>query len=73
MRANLGKIDRILRLVLGIAAIAFLIIGPLAAANVGWGPVQFVLAGAGVILIATSAFRFCPAYRLFGIRTCKID
>jgi hypothetical protein len=27
---------------------------------------------AGVVMLATSAMRFCPIYRILGIRTCKI-
>jgi hypothetical protein len=27
---------------------------------------------AGLIMLATSATRFCPLYRVFGIRTCKL-
>lgn len=72
MRANLGNIDRIVRLLIGLAAVALLFTGPFAAGG-GWGIVQYVLVGAAVILVATSAIKFCPAYRLFGVRTCKID
>lgn len=71
MRANLGNVDRLLRFALGILAAAGLFYGPLAA-NGGWGLAQFLLAGAGAILIGTSAIKFCPAYRLFGVRTCKV-
>jgi hypothetical protein len=27
---------------------------------------------AGIVMLATSAMKFCPIYRLFGIRTCKL-
>jgi hypothetical protein len=33
---------------------------------------KFAFAAAGAILIGTAAFRFCPAYRLVGISTCRI-
>lgn len=72
MRANLGNVDRLLRLAVGLIAVAGLFFGPLAASG-GWGLSQFLLAGAAAILIGTSAIKFCPAYRLFGIRTCKIE
>lgn len=72
MRANIGNIDRLLRFVLGLVAVAGLFIGPFAAGN-GWGPPQFFLAVAAAILIGTSAVKFCPAYRVFSIRTSKSE
>jgi hypothetical protein len=27
---------------------------------------------AGIALLGTSAMKFCPMYRIFGIRTCKL-
>lgn len=62
MQANVGGIDRILRIAVG----ALLVI--LAITNVigmwGW---------LGLIPLATGIFRFCPAYPLLGIKTCKKD
>ncbi|HEX9171966.1 MAG TPA: DUF2892 domain-containing protein [Telluria sp.] len=59
MQANVGNIDRAVRILAGlglIAAALFGVIGP-------WGWV-------GLIPLATGIFRFCPAYLPFGIRTC---
>jgi Protein of unknown function (DUF2892) len=62
MRANVGNIDRILRIVAGVTLIALA-----AAHTVGaWGYL-------GVIPLATALFRFCPAYALLGIRTCPVS
>lgn len=60
MQTNVGTIDRALRVIAGVALIA------LAATNkIGvWGY-------AGIIPLATGLFRFCPAYTLLGIRTCR--
>ena len=60
MKANVGGIDRILRIAVG----ALLIV--LAALNVigAWGYI-------GVLLVATGLIRFCPAYPLLGINTCS--
>lgn len=61
MQANVGSIDRTIRIVAGsglIAAALFGVIGP-------WGWI-------GVIPLATGIFRFCPAYMPFGIRTCRM-
>jgi hypothetical protein len=60
MKANVGGIDRILRIAVG----ALLIV--LAALNVigVWGYI-------GIVLVATGLFRFCPAYLPFGMSTCS--
>lgn len=70
MIANLGKPDRLLRAILGVA----LIILPLlnmpniwSSATLSYGSMVV-----GVILGATAIFRFCPLYRILGISTCKI-
>ena len=62
MTANVGGIDRILRIVAGLALIA------LAIANVVgmWG---YIVGG---IVLATGAFRFCGAYALFGLNSCPV-
>ena len=59
MKCNVGGIDRILRISVGIVLVAL-------AANgiVGlWGWL-------GLIPLATGIFRFCPAYPLLGINSC---
>ena len=61
MKANVGTIDRVIRIVLGLSLI-------LAAASgmIGvWGWL-------GIVPLATGTFRFCPAYLPFGLSTCKI-
>jgi len=60
MKANVGGIDRILRIAVG----ALLIV--LAALNVigAWGYI-------GVLVLATGLFRFCLAYLPFGWSTCE--
>ena len=55
---NVGTIDRIVRVVVGLALISLVFVGP----QTAWGWI-------GAVLIATAAIGFCPAYRLFGIRT----
>lgn len=59
MKANVGGIDRILRIVLGLALIVWTVAFD--------GPVW---AWIGVVPLLTGLFRFCPAYTLLGIRTC---
>lgn len=68
MAANVGNIDRGIRILIGLAALAAVFVGPFAGA--GWE--RIALGVVGVIMIGTSAIKFCPLYRIFGIRTCKI-
>ena len=67
MSANVGTIDRILRLLIGIAAIALVFVGPIAASG-GWGWERIAL-----VAVGTSMIKFCPLYRIFGLRTCSMD
>lgn len=62
MKANVGTIDRVLRVVVGLVLIALAATG-----TVGWW------GWLGVIPLATGAFRFCPAYPLLGMNTCPLD
>jgi hypothetical protein len=67
--ANIGSIDRTIRLILG----AVLLIAPFlpqtADVFANWGMWKYAVSAAGVVMIGTAAFRFCPAYTLLGIRT----
>ena len=60
MTANVGGIDRILRVIAGLVLISLVFIGP----QTPWGWI-------GVVPLATGLFRICPAYFLFGKSTCK--
>lgn len=62
MKANVGNIDRVIRIVIGLGLIGATLSGAIGA----WGWL-------GVIPLATGVFRFCPAYLPFGVRTCKTD
>lgn len=70
MTANLGTIDRVFRIVLGIVLLAAPFVSGMAIFESSAATVVAVVAG--VIMVATSALRFCPLYRIFGIRTCKL-
>lgn len=61
MSKNVGGIDRILRFVAGFALIGATLAGILPV----WGWI-------GIVLVATAAIGWCPAYLPFGIKTCKI-
>ena len=62
MKLNVGGIDRILRIVVGIV-----LIGLAATGTVGWW------GWLGVIPLATGLLRFCPMYRLLGMSTCPVQ
>jgi hypothetical protein len=64
MKANVGGIDKVLRIVvgLGLLSILFLVEGPAR----WWGLV-------GVLPLATGLVNFCPLYALFGWSTCAME
>lgn len=61
MKANVGSIDRTIRILAGLGLITATLLGVIGA----WGWI-------GVIPLATGVFRFCPAYLPFGLRTCQM-
>lgn len=61
MKCNMGKIDRILRAIVGLA-----VIGAGVYYQSWWGAV-------GVIPLGTAVLGFCPAYVPFGVSSCKTD
>jgi hypothetical protein len=62
---NVGGIDRIVRIVAGLLLISLVFFGEhIIGQNTVWGWV-------GVVPLATGIFKFCPAYTLFGIKTCS--
>ncbi|MDO9319301.1 MAG: DUF2892 domain-containing protein [Gammaproteobacteria bacterium] len=61
MKANVGKVDKIARIVLGAVLILLTLTGVIGV----WGWV-------GIVPLGTGLFNFCPLYTLLGINTCKI-
>lgn len=62
MKTNVGGIDRALRIVVGLALIVLAATGVIGL----WGYV-------GIVLLATGVLRFCPAYPLLGMNTCRME
>jgi len=58
MKLNVGGIDRTLRIVVGLALIAWALLG---------GPVW---AWIGIVPLGTGLIGFCPLYPLLGLNTC---
>ena len=63
MAKNVGSIDRVLRIVAGIALLAFAIVGP----ETGYNMFGYI----GVVPLLTALMGWCPAYALFGMKTCS--
>jgi Protein of unknown function (DUF2892) len=61
MKANVGGIDRIARIVLGLVLIALALTGTVGA----WGWI-------GVVPLATGLMRFCPLYPILGFSSCPL-
>ncbi len=70
MTANIGSIDRAVRIILGIVLLAAPFLSGMALFESTTATVISVIAG--IVMLATSSMRFCPLYRIFGIRTCKL-
>jgi hypothetical protein len=56
---NVGGIDRVLRILVGLALISLVFFGP----KIIWGWI-------GLVPLLTGIFKFCPAYKLLGLNTC---
>jgi len=61
MKCNVGRIDRGLRITVGLVLVV------LAASNVVglWGWI-------GLVPLATGLFKFCPLYPIFGMNSCGV-
>ena len=67
MTSNVGKLDRLIRMVVGLALMALPLqnIFGLGANNL----YAYTLMGVGGVLTLTAIFGFCPMYRLLRIKT----
>ena len=60
MSCNVGTVDRVVRVVVGLVLIALVFWGP----QTNWGWI-------GLIPLITGLVGWCPAYRLLGLDTCQ--
>ena len=63
MRPNVGTLDRLARIVIGLVLLAYAL--KLGFPDTGWNWTGWI----GLVPILTAIFRYCPAYSLIGIRT----
>ena len=59
MQANVGTIDRVIRIVVGLVLIGLAATGRIGA----WGWI-------GIVPLLTGIVRICPAYSILGVKTC---
>lgn len=62
MSRNVGTIDRVLRIIVGLALIAAAATGTIGV----WGWI-------GVVPVLTALVGFCPAYTLLGLSSCPLS
>lgn len=61
MKSNVGGIDRILRIVIGLVLIGLTVMGTIGA----WGWL-------GILPLVTGAIGWCPPYAILGWNTCPM-
>lgn len=61
MKFNVGGLDRILRIVVGLVLIALTLTGTIGV----WGWI-------GVVPLVTGLFKFCPLYTVLGMNSCPM-
>lgn len=61
MTKNEGNIDRVLRVVVGLALLSIVFVGP----QTLWGLI-------GIVPLATGLLGTCPIYSIIGVNTCSI-
>jgi hypothetical protein len=62
MQANVGGIDRAVRIIVGLGLLSMLLF--VQGDAKWWGLI-------GLVPLFTALVRWCPAYTLFGIKTCS--
>jgi hypothetical protein len=58
-RLNVGNLDRLLRVVVGVVLLSLTVLGP----RTAWGLI-------GILPLLTGLVGFCPLYRVLGMNTC---
>ena len=60
MKKNVGNVERVIRIIVGLAVLSLVFVGP----QSPWGWL-------GLVPLATGLIGWCPPYSLLGINTCK--
>lgn len=59
MKKNIGNLDKMIRILIGLVLIALVFVGP-----------QTIWGWLGVPVILIALFGWCPLYKVLGISTC---
>lgn len=62
MKMNEGKLDRAVRIVVGLGLLSLVFMGP----QTSWGYI-------GLVPLITGLVGVCPLYSLLGFKTCALD
>jgi hypothetical protein len=62
MSANVGMVDRAIRILVGLGLVSLVFVGP----NTLWGLI-------GLLPLLTGLAGFCPAYRVTGMGACDLQ
>lgn len=62
MKTNEGKVDRFLRIVVGLGLLSLVFVGPQSM----WGLF-------GLVPLFTGLIGFCPLYKIIGLNTCSMS
>jgi hypothetical protein len=65
MSTNVGRMEQYVRIVVGLAPVAFAFLNGLSIERWHWAGLL------GFVMNLTAFFRSCPAYGVFGISTCE--
>jgi len=62
MKTNEGTVDRVIRVIVGLALLSTVVIGP-----------QSLVGLIGLIPLLTGLIGFCPLYKIVGLSTCPLN
>jgi hypothetical protein len=62
MRPNEGRLDRVVRVIIGIGVLSLVFVGP----QTAWGYL-------GAVPLLTGLVGICPLYSVLGINTCSVS
>jgi hypothetical protein len=65
MKTNVGNADRIIRVIIGVALLAWFFVDQ---GNGFWHYAKLI----GIVPLVTAAMGSCPLYSLFGLSTCPM-
>ena len=65
MKKNIGKVDKVIRFLVGFLAIVAVLVGSVTGV---WANILLIL---GALLLITASINFCPLYALFRMKTLK--